>query len=156
MAERSPYCRVYWTIVDDERFATIYSDDANLATWLRLLIIADGAWPASASLPVTVKARAVKALVDAGLVELAPHGRFRIHGMNSERNARSSAARNAAAVRWQSERINASMPSRDEQSKAKTSRAETSREQPSQDEPNRVENVTPFREKMTAHGSKVH
>ena len=150
MAERSPYSRVYWTIADDERFSTVYDHDAYLAAWLRLLLIADQAWPASGHLPASVAPRAVKALADCGLLILQSGHRFRIHGMDAERNARSNAARNAAAERWNSARISTPMPRRDETRQDETSRAETSH-----DTPRRVEVVTPFKEKMAANGVKL-
>jgi hypothetical protein len=37
--------------VDDPRFARVYSDDRAVATWLRLSMDADAAYPASAPLP---------------------------------------------------------------------------------------------------------
>ena len=101
MAER-PYSRVYHSIVDDAKFATVYDDDRRLATWLRLLIVAEQAYPASAYIPQGTNRSAIRALVDAGLVDLGTGSRFRIHGLASERDMRSESARNAAAVRWHS------------------------------------------------------
>jgi hypothetical protein len=110
------YARVYHAIVDDPKFVTVYDVDAALATWLRLLIIADQAWPSSAILPGNAKQRTVKLLADAGLVDLQPGWRYRIHGLDAEREARSEKARNAAAKRWHSESSatasGAEMPSR--------------------------------------------
>jgi hypothetical protein len=117
------YVRVYYSIVDDERFAGIY-DGPHLATWLRLLLIADAIWPATAYLPATEKKASVAALEAAGLVELSGDGRFRIHGLDAERNARAMQGRNAAAMRWQSTSIANPMPSRAEHSQAEPSRAE--------------------------------
>lgn len=36
MSERSPYSRVYWTIRDDARLASVYPHDAHLAAALLL------------------------------------------------------------------------------------------------------------------------
>lgn len=124
-AERDPYSRVYWSILDDPKFADVVDDDCLLATWVRLLIVADMAWPASAWVPDSVDHDAVIELVEVGLVDRQPGGRFRIHGLDAERERRSSSARNAAASRWHSDR-NATAPkpalldkpSKDEQSKA--------------------------------------
>jgi hypothetical protein len=69
MSERAGYSRVYWTIIDDPKFVTIFDDDHNLAAWLRLLMTADQAHPASATLPVNVRKTAVRALVDAGIID---------------------------------------------------------------------------------------
>jgi len=95
-----PYSRVYWRIVDDDRFSTIYGDDRHLAAWLRLLIAADQAWPASANLPASARPASVQALVDVGLVELRAKGIFRIHGLDAERSRRQDAAAAGASARW--------------------------------------------------------
>jgi hypothetical protein len=94
-----PYSRVYWRIVDDERFADIYGSDAHLAAWLRLLLGADQAWPASAPLPANVRRGSVQALVTCGLVDLRPGGFYRIHGLDAERGKRQTQAEAAANAR---------------------------------------------------------
>lgn len=118
-----PYARVYWSIVDDREFAGIYDDDAALALWLRLLLIADQAWPTSAHLPKTARVRPLEKLTKAGLVRISAGGRYTVRGMDAERGKRQQKARNAAALRWHSD-SNApgnaqTMPSRAEQSKDK-------------------------------------
>lgn len=102
-AQADPYVRVYYRIVEDERFQSVYPDDRALATWLRLLIVADGAYPAAASIPRSVNQKSVAKLVEAGLVELVGTDHFRIHGLESERSRRSEMGRRAASMRWQSE-----------------------------------------------------
>jgi len=107
MSERAPYSRVYWTIVDDPKFAAIYDDDATLALWLRLLLQADATWPAAAPLPRSARSRPLGKLVDAGLVDRVGTDRYRIHGLEAERGRRQSAASASASQRWtrsQSER----------------------------------------------------
>jgi len=84
---RAPYSRVYWSIIDDDRFAVVYDDDAALSAWLRLLLIADQAWPASAHLPIGIKAAALSKLVETGLV-VVTGSRYRIHGLDAERERR--------------------------------------------------------------------
>ena len=90
-----PYSRVYWDAPDDEKFATVWHDDPALALWLRLLLAADASYPQPAHIPRGVKPRALERLVDAKLVDILPGDRFRIHGLQSERERRSEAARNA-------------------------------------------------------------
>lgn len=99
---RRPYSRVYWEALDDPKFTDsgVWDDDASLATWLRLLIAADMAWPASAALYHGVRGRALARLVEAGLVDLQSAGRYRIHGLDRERDARSRQASDAASARW--------------------------------------------------------
>ena len=93
MGERAPYSRVYWDVPDDPKFAVIFADDHHLATWLRLLLIADQAHPSSAPIPRTgVRIASLKALFDCGLVDAVPGDRFRIHGLDAERERRRLAA----------------------------------------------------------------
>lgn len=91
MSERAPYSRVYWSIVDDEKFVTVYDNDAHLAAWLRLLLIADQAHPASAHLPTNVRKASVKALANVGLIDVTG-GRYRVRGLDAERRRRRDAA----------------------------------------------------------------
>ena len=104
MSERAPYSRVYWSIIDDPKFSDVFDDDRRLALWLRLLLMADQAYPASAHIPASAHRSSLGALVACGLVDLGTGGRFRIHGLDAERIRRSESGRNASAVRWQSER----------------------------------------------------
>ena len=92
MSERAPYSRVYWSIIDDEKFAEVYDSDRALACWLRLLIAADAIWPAPASIPATSSKTSVALLVRVGLVDLQAGGRYRIHGLDAERGIRRLAA----------------------------------------------------------------
>ena len=118
------YVRVYYSVVNDERFSTVYHDARHLGTWLQLLLVADAMYPADAPLPAYVNRASVKVLVDCGLIEARMHQHYRMHGLASEREKRSQSGRNAAAMRWQSERIADPMPRRAETSKDETSKAE--------------------------------
>jgi hypothetical protein len=99
VSDRAPYSRIYWAIIDDAKFATIYDDDGHLATWLRLLLIADQAWPASAHLPSTARRRSVAELARVGVIDLLPGSRYRIHGLDPERERRGREQTNGGAVR---------------------------------------------------------
>lgn len=106
MSERAPYSRVYWTIRNDDRLkSTIYPDDHHLATWLRLLVAADMAWPAPADIPSSARRASLTALEAAGVIEILPGGLFCFHGLDTERGRRAESARSSAAHRWQTERI---------------------------------------------------
>jgi hypothetical protein len=113
MADRAPYSRVYWQIVDDPKFVTVYDDDHALALWLRLLLAADQAHPASATLPTGSRKSTVALLVDARLITVTG-SRFRIVGLDAERGKRTDTARNASASRWHSNGSASGMPRRDE------------------------------------------
>lgn len=92
MSERAAYSRVYWSIIDDPRFVSVYDDDRHLATWLRLLLIADQAHPSSPHLPTGCRKASVAALVEAGLIVLGTGYRYRVHGLDAERERRRVAA----------------------------------------------------------------
>jgi hypothetical protein len=97
---RRPYSRVYWEVIDDPKFADVWDDDRAVASWLRLLVAADMAWPASASLYHGVNRASLDKLCRVGLVDMQTGGRYRIHGLDKEREARSRQASDAAAARW--------------------------------------------------------
>ena len=138
MAE-GPYSRVYWSLIDDH--PDIYDADGTRATYVRLLVTADQAWPASAYFPRGLRARAVQLLVDAGLVTRGRSGRYSVKGLDEERQKRQEHARTAAGARWDAmsnARSNAAsnaqpMPSREEKSKEEKSQGEQTREQPGND-----------------------
>lgn len=134
MSSERPYSRHYHELVDDPKFADIYADDHHYATWSRLLMIADQAWPSSAFLPATARKASVSKLEAVGLIDLMPGGRFRMRGMQKEREQRSDLARNAANAKWgnairtasgtanrNAERTAETMPSKDETRKDETS-----------------------------------
>ena len=109
---KGPYSRVYHSIVDDPMMEKVYGNDRALATWLRMLLVADAFYPNSA--PMTHRNPTVRLLIDAGLVIEKSGNRYTMRGLEAERERRSSSARNAAAVRWQSGRSAQAMPRRDE------------------------------------------
>jgi hypothetical protein len=92
MSDERKYVRVYYSIIDDDRFKHVYSDNAALAAWLRMLLDADALWPASASLPSSLPKRVLRILTDSGLIEVSG-ARFRVHGLDAERQRRSDAGR---------------------------------------------------------------
>jgi hypothetical protein len=126
------YVRVYLSIVDDPKFEGIFDDDHHLAAWLRLLMAADATWPASCPIPFGTRKASLTALVQAGIVDLGTGHRFRIRGLDKERALRTESARNAAAVRWHSDRTAARNA---EPMLATQSRAEPSRAEPSAPDP---------------------
>ncbi|MFN8520752.1 MAG: hypothetical protein U0667_15455, partial [Chloroflexota bacterium] len=91
MASEDPYSRLYWRLIDE--YPDVWANDRLLASYARLLVIADAQWPASADRPASVPDAAWKALVSVGLVIPEARGqRFRIRGMDKMRNARSDSA----------------------------------------------------------------
>jgi hypothetical protein len=110
-----PFVKVYQSIVDDPMFERVWHNDRALATWLRMLLLAHAMYPASA--PMVVRNPTVRLLIDCGLVIEKPRNRYTIYGLEKARERTSDAARNAAAVRWQSGRNADAMPSRIEKSR---------------------------------------
>lgn len=133
------YVRVYLEVVDDAKFANLSLE--GFGGWVRLLMIADAAWPASAFIPGpgVVPDHVVEDLANREVIDLLPGHRFRVHGLDAERQGRKASAsrgasarwmqphseRNANAMRLHSERnataSDTNMPSRAEQSKAEPS-----------------------------------
>jgi hypothetical protein len=98
-----PYARVYYIDMETDH-PEVWRDDAALATWVRMLAVAEAMWPAVPEIPRSAKDPAVRKLIRAGLViPVAPFG-FCIKGLNTERSARSIAARIAAENRWRKEK----------------------------------------------------
>lgn len=99
-AAKDPYVRVFYRIIDDPKFATVYDDDTRLATWLRLLLTADATYPAPAPLPHGINRKALEELVRVGLVDIGTGHRYRMHGMTAVREAAAEQGRKLAAMRY--------------------------------------------------------
>jgi hypothetical protein len=105
------YSRLYHRFQSE--FPTIYADDHALASWVRLLLVADASWPMRPPVPRSVKAKPLAALVDCGLVVLEGDA-YTVRGLDAERSRRRDAARVGAAQRWHSDRNATALPRRDE------------------------------------------
>lgn len=128
MSDRRPYSRVYWEVMDDEKFDGVREDVRLFGSWSLLLVVADMAWPSPAFVPPTVPKAALAVLSERGLVDLMPGHRFKLRGLAAERTRRSDSARNAAALRWQREGNAETMPRRG-RDEAEQSQAEQTREE---------------------------
>lgn len=125
MSDRAPYSRVYWSIHDDPKFDGIRGDARLIGSWLLLLVAADMSYPSPAYLLPTVTRASVNRLVEAGLVDLLDGHRYRVHGLDKERQKRSQSASDAAAMRWHTERT----PNPDAERMPSRGKAETSTSQ---------------------------
>jgi hypothetical protein len=103
--------------MDDPKFDGIREDARLFGSWAILLLYADRGYPASIYRPPPVTPAAMKKLVACGLVDELPSRRYRIHGLAADREMRTQSARNAAALRWQSESNAVAMPRREEKRK---------------------------------------
>ncbi len=79
--------------------AVVWNDDRALATWIRLLALADKMWPSSAELPRGTSMAAVGRLVSAKLVETVGAYGYRIPSLDKRRTAARNAASTAARIR---------------------------------------------------------
>ena len=132
MTTPGPYSRVYWRFI--EEYPDVYDDDRAFATWMRLLILAEGTHPQPAPLPHGIKNPVLSKLVDEGLVTLLPGNRYRVKGLAAERERRADKGRKGANARWsQSEGTADAMQTHSERN-AKAMPAEQSRDEQSKDE----------------------
>lgn len=94
-----PFSRFYY---DDflREYPAVYADDAAFATWMRLLVVAEKAWPLSPELPRSARIKSVQKLVAAGLVALGPLHTFSLRGHDAERQRRHGIAVAGANARW--------------------------------------------------------
>lgn len=115
------YSRLYHRF--PKEFRAVYDDDRALATWVRLLMLADASWPMRPPLPRSAKRAQVTQLLACGLLILDGDD-YTVLGLDAERTRRRDAGRTGAAKRWQSDgNANAdavAMPRRDETSKEET------------------------------------
>jgi hypothetical protein len=131
MTARAPYSRVYWGILDDEKFVGVRDNPALLGSWVLLLINADAIYPAPAFVPAAIRKAHLAALVEAGLIDMTGSGTYRVHGLASERERRADAAASSARTRWGSVRnANGMRP----HSERDARRDETRRDEQRQDE----------------------
>lgn len=107
-----PYSRIYHELVDDPMFAAVFDDDRSFGSWVKLLMVADAMWPASAPLPS--RNPTIRRLIECGLVIEKPGNRYTIRGLDKERAQRRDSARIGAAKRWDNARNAFAMPRRDE------------------------------------------
>jgi hypothetical protein len=115
-----PYVRVYQTIVDDPKFALVFDNDHHLATWLRLLMHADASWPHAVPIPASARKSSVQTLVEVGIIDVAA-GRYRIHGLDAERQRRSDRGRASAEQRWSARNAGAMRSHSDSNARASSS-----------------------------------
>lgn len=99
-ADRRRYARFYYADFMRD-YPDIYGDDAAFAAFMRLLTVAEMAWPATPELPRSIRPKGLRTLVDRGLVKVTGHT-FLLKGFVKERTLRADSARRAAALRWQS------------------------------------------------------
>ena len=114
---KGQYIRVYHELRDE--YPGVWRSDAQLALFVRLLLIAEKWWPQWA--PVDHRNGAYRSLVECGLVLENQGGNgYTIKGLGPERSRRSQHGRHAASIRWASSEHAQPMPRREEKEKKKT------------------------------------
>lgn len=124
-----PHSRIYWSVMDDPKFDGVREDVRHFGSWALMLVVADMAWPAPAFLP-PVPRSSIALLADRGLIDLLEGGRYRVHGLDRERNERSEKARASVAHRYNDRSTTVDRPKNDRSTTdllAELSRAEKSR-----------------------------
>ncbi len=103
MAEaETRYSKLYWRFAVE--FEEAFHDDAVLATWCRLLVAADIAYPQPVEVPRRVPEAVLEKLASMKLVKLLPGDRYEIRGMKAERERQRDHAKAAATARWKKPR----------------------------------------------------
>lgn len=97
MSDDRRYVKVNHSLKDEH--PDVFYSDALFATYVRLRMIADASWPASADLPVNARKSSIKTLADKGLIVVTGYS-FRVPDLDDDRAVRSDAASNAARSRW--------------------------------------------------------
>lgn len=138
-AQANPYVRVYASVVDDPKFEGIYSDPAAFGSWVKLLLLADGAWPAPAPLPRWISDEILERLVASGLIDLFKDDHFKVHGLDAERQGRSDHARKAARARWEDSPSSAQGNARGNAPSSAGGNAQAMHSEPLHSEPSRAE-----------------
>lgn len=96
------YVRVYQSIRDDPKLASVYADDRLLSAWLRLLMDADLTFPRPASLPVWLSRYARERLTTLGVLVISGHS-YTLSGLSKERRSRAMTAAERQAA-WRARR----------------------------------------------------
>lgn len=110
MSEDRKFVRVFYNdLIQD--YPEMWADDHQLATWLRMLATADPMWPTPPEVARSVRPAVLAKLVDTSLIQVVGD-RYRVKGLDAVRGKVADAARNAAAVRWQSARNAEAMPTK--------------------------------------------
>ena len=145
-----PYSRLYWKFVDE--FTGVYDDDVLFAWYVRLLVIADGAFPMAATLPRRIDDETISALRDAELIELCGVDRYRIRGMAAERARRSDVGRAGGLASGRS-RAQRTIVERSSNDRRTTQRTKSNLAKPSQAKPSQAEGAGAPRAGAAAHTS---
>jgi len=85
------FARFYY---DDfiREYPSVYEDAQAFAAWMWCLVVAEKSWPTQPELPRAVNGRALRVLVDAGLIAIGPRYTFALLGHDKDRARRYAGA----------------------------------------------------------------
>lgn len=92
---------IFHAILEDEKFAEVYEDDALFACWVRLLMAADKAYPSPAPVPFGTDSVVFGRLCEIGLLVSLAHHHYIVKGMAAERERRKKRRSDAAREGWE-------------------------------------------------------
>ena len=93
----TPYVRIYSSIPRD--YPDVWHDASALGTYVQLLHLADGQYPAPPPLPRRIDERSLGVLVTAGLIRVRDDDTFEVAGLRAEREGRVSGRRAGGLAR---------------------------------------------------------
>jgi hypothetical protein len=114
--------------MEDAKFDGIREDPRLFGAWALLLIAADMSHPSPAYLIPTVPRASVTRLAEAGLIDLLDGFRYRVHGLDAERERRRTAATTRGPSGDRPVPVRDPLADQAKQSKAETSRAQAPRD----------------------------
>lgn len=82
------YSRIYWTVVDDPKFAEVFDDDRRWAAYTRLLMAAEATYPSAAPLPRWLADDVLAYLIEVRIIEVVRGSSYRIVALKAEREGR--------------------------------------------------------------------
>jgi hypothetical protein len=100
-AEMRRFARIYYQEFRRD-YPDVYADYAAWAAWTRMLVASEEVWPAMPEVPRSVKPKALRMLVDRGLVTVTG-STVVLKGWVAERTQRAESGRTGAAKRWDSD-----------------------------------------------------
>jgi hypothetical protein len=142
-AEMRQFARIYYREFRRD-YPDVYADDGAWCAWTRMLIASEEAWPAMPELPRSVKPKALRVLLDRGLVTVSG-STFVLKGWMDERTKRAESGRTGAAMRWDSDgNANAPAMAMQERDRERSREAERGSKPVAARDPERL--VKPLRE----------
>lgn len=92
------FARIYYEEFIEE-FPRIYEDDRLFATWTRLLIGAEKAWPNDPEIPRRVRPATLAYLIEQGVLRVSGY-HYHLLGFQKDRRRRADGGKAGATAKW--------------------------------------------------------